>query len=214
MQSHEGGISATRALQDKQQESHQSSSKDPEWYNASLVFQGLIALTVCDDSSTIGLPYASCTALVGTNTSFSHLLDWSNCFSLSRVFATLFTNQSGFSIDENGLVTDNPPANATYLGAHAEVVRIAKVPLKSCDLGQVLFEGVFTTGSKVTSLDALVSESTKCEDNAISPSAMSPLSASPSATSPLKRSCAKSVSLIRMRTALDRMSDGLRELTY
>ena len=40
-----------------------------------------------------------------------------------------FTKQSGFSVDEDGFVTGNPQAIATYLEAHPEARRFAKVPM-------------------------------------------------------------------------------------
>ena len=134
-----------------------------------------------------------------------------------------FTDQSGFSVDENGVVTGNSQAIAAYLEAHPEACRFAKAPMKFCDLAQVLFEGVLATGSAVISIETFISQSIEQEDTATSPSTTSPSATSPSVASPpamspamlpLKRARAESVSATRKRTALDRMSDRFGKLSY
>ena len=67
-----------------------------------------------------------------------------------------FTNQSGFSVDENRVVTGNSQATATYLQAHPEARWFATAPMKFRDLAQV-FEGVLATGSEVISIKTLIS---------------------------------------------------------
>jgi hypothetical protein len=134
------------------------------------------------------------------------------------------TNQSGFGIGDNGVVTGPPEALEAYFEAHKDARKFKYRPIKFAESLRQLFDGVLATGQEVMTVDDLINA--RADDAA--DSIERDLSVTPRASSwsreysepivtPRKRSASSSVTgsvrSAKRSTATDRLGRELGGLT-
>ena len=72
-----------------------------------------------------------------------------------RVWVAL-TTQSGFSLDENGVVTGDQMALEAYYRAHKEARKFKNTPIKFGEELRQLFEGVLATGEEAVTVEDII----------------------------------------------------------